>query len=546
VSVAAYETLTDLHPRHARELYDGSAIDPTVVERRGYRSVTAAEAQALGFAPSQCRSGLFLPTFTLAGVRVLGMLKPDEPRIDPKADKPLKYEWPAGEPPLVDIHPDALATFKTRGVEKWWTEGHKKADAAWSRGLACANLPGVYMFLHHRKVVADLDELDLAGEVCYVVFDSDVMRKKSVANALLRFCEALRRRGARVMVVYLPEGENGAKVGLDDFFATGGTVEQLRALAVRWDGTGPGIKLRTPSDVDPDEQARTISYLIQAIQHPEYTLADLRLMAATIARAQRKRASGEVTPDGRAILTAAEISDDWRPAPEKGAPKIPTNPNGTKPRMARSTVKSHMERAVKRGLIPAEPIPVRRVHATGSRYPDTDWAITTADSLAAMLAPWATYRVETPKQRKPRTLTPPCKFCGEVHAIERFDYCQGCGALVDNPTIEPITADDTALDNLSQADAAAADSDDASLAGDTEPHPRTPRLRIVAPFAQGTHHNPLDAPGWLLDAPDPPPDDGDRSPPRTLFPLPPTGCRSCGAAIAEGQTHCRACDWSTA
>jgi Domain of unknown function (DUF3854) len=229
-----------LEPHHARELYDESGIARAVVAARGYRSVTAAEAAALGFAPSQCRPGLFLPTFTLAGVQVRGLLKPDEPRTDADG-KTLKYEWPAGEPALLDIHPEALAAFKTRGVEKWWTEGHKKADAAWSHGLACANLPGVYMFLHRRLVVPDLDEIDLDGEVSYVVFDSDVMRKPSVSDALLRFCAALRRRGSRVMVAYLPEGPDGAKVGLDDYLTAEGTVEQLRALARPWDGQGPGV-----------------------------------------------------------------------------------------------------------------------------------------------------------------------------------------------------------------------------------------------------------------------------------------------------------------
>jgi hypothetical protein len=514
MSTASALPMSTLRPRHAAELYDGSGIAPDVVDRRGYRSVTAADAQALGFAPSQCRPGLFLPTYTLAGVQVLGMLKPDEPRINPKDGKVLKYEWPANEAPLLDIHPDALATFKTRGVEKWWTEGHKKADAAWSHGLACCNLPGVYMFLHHRKVVADLDELDLNGETSFVVFDSDATRKQTVANALLRFCEALRRRGARVLVVYLPEGDNGAKVGLDDFFAAGGTVEQLRSLAVRWNGQGPGIKLRTPGDVDPDEQAQTISALIQAIQHPEYTLADLRLMAATVALTQRKQASGEVTPDGRVVLNAAEISDDWRPAPDptQKQPKAQTNPNGTKPRMARDTVKGHMTQAIKRGLIPAEPKRVERTHPNGSTYRDTDWLIPAGNSLAAMLNPWATFRPETPKQRKPRTLTPPCPHCGEVHPITQIDYCQGCSAERDRRTIEPITAEDGACEKLSQAaptpDPGPDDAGDAESACDNfsepiGPHPHRPRLRIVPPIQEGTHHNALQEPEWLLAAPDP-------------------------------------------
>ena len=69
-----------LRPEHRRELEIGSGVDPRVIARRGYRSVTAAEVEAMGFAPSQCRPGWFAPTWTLAGVPLGGFLKPNEPR----------------------------------------------------------------------------------------------------------------------------------------------------------------------------------------------------------------------------------------------------------------------------------------------------------------------------------------------------------------------------------------------------------------------------------------------------------------------------------
>jgi uncharacterized protein (DUF736 family) len=453
--------------------------------------------------------------------------------------------------PHFDLHPDATHVLQDASIPLYFTEGVKKSDAAWSRGVACVSITSVWMFLNGRLVVPDLDEILLLNRVVRVVFDSDVTRKASVAAALLRFCAALDRRGAKVDVVYLPEGPDGAKVGLDDWFVAGGTVDELEALARPWDGKGPGVKLRTPADVDPDEQARTISALVQAIQNPEHTLADLRLMAATVALVQRKRTRGEASPDGRVVLSSAEISDDWRPVPAKNQRKAEVNPNGTKPRLARAKVKPLMQQAIARGLIAAEPVPINRTHTSGVRYRDVDWAVTPADSLAAMLDPWARFRPATPKQRKPRTITPPCPSCGEVHAITRIDYCgsvadPGCGAQVGEPTIiEPKTAEEGTLDNLSQEDGDPDDPEDAMAEGNTSLHPRSPRLRIVVPLGQGTHHNSQEGPAWLRDAPESPPDD-DPLTPRTLFALPPPGCRSCGAAIAEGQTLCRACTWSTA
>jgi hypothetical protein len=57
------------------------------------------------------------------------------------------------------------------------------------------------------------------------------MVKESVHAALQRFVPVLRQRDADVRVIYLPAGSGGAKVGLDDFFAAGGTVDELLSHA---------------------------------------------------------------------------------------------------------------------------------------------------------------------------------------------------------------------------------------------------------------------------------------------------------------------------
>src|SRR4051794_26611204 len=102
MSAAAYAPEAVLSPDDERQLYVESGIDPQVADRRGYRRIDADEAAALGFAPSQCRAGLYMPTFTLAGVEVVGMLKPDEPRIDAKG-KIQEYEHAARQPPRLDV-----------------------------------------------------------------------------------------------------------------------------------------------------------------------------------------------------------------------------------------------------------------------------------------------------------------------------------------------------------------------------------------------------------------------------------------------------------
>jgi hypothetical protein len=491
------------HDRHQLEVE--SSIDPTVIARRGYRRVTAQEAATLGFSPAQCGAGLFMPTHTLAGVQSLGMLKRDKPRLDDD-DKPQKYEWPTGHGHLLDAHPDALAALKTRGVEKWFTEGHKKADAAWSRGLACVNLPGVYAFLRRRFVVPDLDELELDGETCYVVFDSDVTRKRSVEDALLRFCEALRRRGAKVIVVYLPQGPDGSKIGLDDFFAAGGTVDELRALAKPWDGQGPGVWLRSPGDADPAQLQASLSGLIQAIQNPDHSRADLQLMASVAGLVMHKRATDDIEPDGTIVLSPAEIADDYRPAPPPGERVSPVNPTtGTKPRMARDRVGGLMGKAIEKGLLRAKPRPTKRQHKDGSWYKTTDWVIDPVASFAEMIDPWAHYRPTEPKLRKPRTILKTCPECGEAHPVKRVDYCMGCGAQMGEPRIiapePPEQSADVASDNLSEAENEA-----------IELSPSPPLVRNVRSFIGGAQPSASDEPAWLADAPELAPDEVSEAP----------------------------------
>ena len=133
------------------------------------------------------------------------LLKADRPRLDEKS-KPIKYEAPHKSVPHWDVHPDARHLLRDIASPLYCTEGVKKSDSAWSRGLLCVSITSVWMFVRGRLVVPDLDEIPLLGRIVRVVFDSDVTRKDSVTEALLRFCSVLDRRGAKVEVVYLPKG----------------------------------------------------------------------------------------------------------------------------------------------------------------------------------------------------------------------------------------------------------------------------------------------------------------------------------------------------
>jgi hypothetical protein len=74
--------------------------------------------------------------------------------------------------------------------------------------------------------LADFDHITLKGRDVRIVFDSDVMTKPEVKQALNMLTEHLQRKSAHVSHVYLPAGPHG-KQGVDDYFAAGHTIDDV-------------------------------------------------------------------------------------------------------------------------------------------------------------------------------------------------------------------------------------------------------------------------------------------------------------------------------
>lgn len=224
-----------LLPKHAALVAD-SGITEDVAATRGYRSVTTrAELKRLGFGDAQCRvPALLLPIRDVSGEIVLYQLRPDEPRV--RDGKPLKYETPVRARMTLDVPLHARRWLGDPARPLFVTEGVRKADAAVSHGLCCVAVLGVWNFRGTNEhggttALADWEAIALNGRDVYVVFDSDVMTKPAVHAALARLKAFLEHRGARVLLVYLPAGDGGVKVGLDDFLVAGRSIDDLLALA---------------------------------------------------------------------------------------------------------------------------------------------------------------------------------------------------------------------------------------------------------------------------------------------------------------------------
>jgi Protein of unknown function (DUF3631)/Domain of unknown function (DUF3854) len=229
-----------LFEHHVAYLRD-RGVSPEVARERGYRSAdTKAQLRSIGFGESQRNvPGLIIPTFDVVssnGECSAYQYRPDQPRV--LDGRVVKFETPRGARLSLDVPPRVREHLGNPDVPLWVTEGAVKADAAVSQGLCCAALFGVYGWRAKNDfggtaVVPQLEWLHLKDRRrVYLAFDSDLMLKIQVHDALSRLYGVLEHFGADVAVVLLPPGGRAEKTGLDDYLVRGGTVDELVARYV--------------------------------------------------------------------------------------------------------------------------------------------------------------------------------------------------------------------------------------------------------------------------------------------------------------------------
>jgi hypothetical protein len=229
-----------LLPHHRDQLVQGSGITVEVIDERGYCSITDEQFSLLkesGFSRAQWKNvpGLCLPLWTTDGTNGLMVYRPDTPRVNAQGTT-LKYEIPLKHGVRLDCPPRCQPRLSNPAEPLWVTEGQKKADALASHGLCAIALLGVWNFKGKNSwggvtFLNDWDYVALNGREVRIVFDSDVMTKPQVRQALERLIEHLQRKGAHVVAVYLPM-DGGARVGVDDYLLAQ-TTEDLEALIER-------------------------------------------------------------------------------------------------------------------------------------------------------------------------------------------------------------------------------------------------------------------------------------------------------------------------
>ena len=116
---------TPLLPHH-REMLEASAISSSVIEARGYRSVTDRQVlRDLGFTAAQSRvPGLLIPLRGMDGEPGGFQFRPDSPREN--QGKPVKYESPKGQRNILDVPPTIRSELRHGRQAILVTEGAKK------------------------------------------------------------------------------------------------------------------------------------------------------------------------------------------------------------------------------------------------------------------------------------------------------------------------------------------------------------------------------------------------------------------------------------
>jgi len=220
---------------HRRQLDDSGLTDEIILLRK-YRSILEPhELRALDFSEVQSFKVpcLGIPLWDVDGRQALWQIRPDRPDLDLRSGRPKKYLTPHRSRMMLDIHPVMQPLLSDPGVRLWITEGVKKGDSLAAHGeCAIALVGGVWGWRGGnskggKTALADWQSVALNGRDVYIAYDNDVMRKDAVRSALEALFAFLQSKEAIPHLILLPESDD--KVGVDDFLASGHTIDDLLA-----------------------------------------------------------------------------------------------------------------------------------------------------------------------------------------------------------------------------------------------------------------------------------------------------------------------------
>lgn len=210
-----------------------SGLDEHDAKRMGCKSVSGERAKGmLGLTKVNLPDGIIIPYHDIEGRKMPNVFRwralgdyTQRNRQTGKQEPGPKYRQARGSEPHLYFPPSI--DWSEPHDRLVLTEGEKKAAAACKLGIPTVGIGGVYSWKVPQsdpdQLLPEFDHIlddDVTIEIC---FDSDLETNPNVRQALARFAAVLEKDGCHVQVVYLPSGEDGDKVGLDDFLVAAGT-----------------------------------------------------------------------------------------------------------------------------------------------------------------------------------------------------------------------------------------------------------------------------------------------------------------------------------
>jgi putative DNA primase/helicase len=198
-------------------------------------------------------------------------VKPDDPRTC--QGRSVKYESPKGRSNQVYLPPRSRCRLDDPQEMLLITEGEKKALALDQAGFVTVGLVGVWGWkvARQQRLLPELETLPWSGREVRIVFDSDVRQNPDVLNAETMLAAILRRQGACVRVVRLPDGpadDDGkpTKLGVDDYIVANGLEAFQQLLGAAEAPAEPNAlqMWRPGSSLDPLVEVRSLLRLQEA------------------------------------------------------------------------------------------------------------------------------------------------------------------------------------------------------------------------------------------------------------------------------------------
>jgi hypothetical protein len=143
--------------------------------------------------------------------------------------KPVKWASPPAERArtVLSVHPWMLEEVRTGAEPLWVCEGLTRGHALAPLGMPSVTYAGCYSWQKDGEPLPCWEHVNLAGRLVYDVPDADARTNSQVQEMQAARVQYLESRGARVLVVSVPEVNGDEHAGLDDYLAAGGDPEAL-------------------------------------------------------------------------------------------------------------------------------------------------------------------------------------------------------------------------------------------------------------------------------------------------------------------------------